>query len=359
MERDNALMELAEEKAKLKRLEEEKKMEVDGLKEETTSQLKAWEKKEKSWEKRMAEESKRNKEEIDSLGMGREQESENWSKQVEGLELEKETKEAFRAKSKNILERMKKEREGWEKEREILKKEKEGEKAEKAKMVEEKKELEEKRVEEEKVWEKASERMQKRITELEEDKKKLEEKAAEWQREGEDAEATRRIAEEKENRERKSCEEEAETKTKEILSKLEDEALNGRELIEDLQSDKRRDCQLLLELRAQLVRPTYAASRSYTNPLRYSGSTPPAMREPTITAPALDSTTLPEIPRVKLPPSPPSAPTPFLPRPTVRLPPLPSSQLNFPPKGQDHRRQMRPRGPKVLGCLNNKSKHIL
>lgn len=74
VERDNALMELAEEKAKLKRLEEEKKMEVDGLKEETTSQLKAWEKKEKSWEKRTAEESKRNKEEIDSLRMGREQE---------------------------------------------------------------------------------------------------------------------------------------------------------------------------------------------------------------------------------------------------------------------------------------------
>ena len=128
MERNNALAELAKEEAKLKKIEEEKKMKVAGHKEETTNRRKAWEEKEKKWKEQRADEEKRKKEDINSLRMGRERESESWRGEVERLELEKKgTKEAFEAKSKNILERMKKERAGWGKEEEMLKKENEGE----------------------------------------------------------------------------------------------------------------------------------------------------------------------------------------------------------------------------------------
>lgn len=144
-ERDNALAELEKEKEKGARLEEEKKREVNGLKEETASQLKAWQEKEKKWEDGMAEDKKRHKEAVDSLNMGREREVESWKREMEGLEQEKKgTKEAYEAKLKTILERMKKEREAWGKEKEAWKEEKEGGIAEKEKMAREKKKLEEK-----------------------------------------------------------------------------------------------------------------------------------------------------------------------------------------------------------------------
>ena len=321
-ERNDALAELAKEKAELKKLEEERKMEVDGLKKETTSQLKAWEEKEKKWKEQRAEEEKRHKEVIDGLGMGRERESESWKRQVEGLELEKkEEKEAYEAKIKNILERVKTERERWGREKRILEEEKEEEKAEKEKLAGEKRDLEEKMVGEKEAWEEASERAQRRIAELE---KALENEAAERQREREAAEATRKIAE---------------AEAQKAIAKLGEEVLNGRKLIEDLQSDKRRDRQLLLELRAQLVRPTHPAPPGHMNPLRFGGSAPP----PVMAAPGPR-----EFPRVNLPsfaPPPPAGQ--LLPRPTVRLPPAgPPPRSQYFPTGPPAPRSPPPNAPK-------------
>lgn len=76
-------------------------MELDELKEENTSQLKAWKGKEQKWEER-ADDKERYEDVIDSLNMDRAQETESWRKQLESLELEKKgTKEAFGAKLKN------------------------------------------------------------------------------------------------------------------------------------------------------------------------------------------------------------------------------------------------------------------
>ena len=60
----------------------------------------------------------RTQEDIDSLNVGRERETESWRKQLEDVEGASErAKEDFEAKLKNILERMKKEMEGWENEK--------------------------------------------------------------------------------------------------------------------------------------------------------------------------------------------------------------------------------------------------
>ena len=119
-ERNNALTELGREQEMVANLGEEKMKEVDGLREEISSQVKAWREKEKRWE----EEKKREAEALDALNMGRERETESWRKQVEALEGEKKgAMEAFGAKQKNILERTKKEREEWAKEKEAWKEE--------------------------------------------------------------------------------------------------------------------------------------------------------------------------------------------------------------------------------------------
>ena len=336
-ERNDALEKLVKKEAELMKLEEQKEMEVDGLKKETKSQLKAWEEKEKKWKEQKAKEEKRNKEAIDSLNMGRERESESWKRQVEGLELEKKgMKEAFEAKQKNILGRMKTEREGWGKEKERLAVENEGEKAEKERLAAEKRGLEEKRVKEKEAWEKAGERAQRRIAELE---RALEDQAAEREREREEADAARKIGEEEKDREQRGSEERAKAEAKKAIIKLEEEVFNGRKLIEDLQSDERRDRQLLLELRAQLVRPTHPAPPDHMNPLRFGGSAPP----PVTTAPAP-----PQFPRVNLPsfPPPPTA-SQLLPRPIVRLPPSgPQSRNQYFPAGPPASRSPPPNAPR-------------
>ena len=55
---------------------------------------------------------------------------------------------------------------------------------------------------------------------------------------------------------------------KSLLSKMQEDLLSGRKLIEDLQTDKPIDRQLLLELRAQLARPTQYAPPTHPSPLR-------------------------------------------------------------------------------------------
>ena len=321
-ERDNALAELDLEKEKGTKLKE-KKTEADGLKEEIVSQLKAWQEKEKKWEDDMANDKKRHKEAVDSLNMGRERELESWKREVEGLEQERKgTKEAFTAKLKNILERMKKEREGWGKEKEAWKEEREGGIAEREKMARERKELEEKRDEERRSTEEAVDRAQKRITQLEEQNKMLRDEEAKRQTRSKEVEAARKVAEEEKVR----FKEEAQKEAKKMVAKLEEEVLNGRKLIEDLQADKRRDCQLLLELRAQLVRQTHAAPPSHINPLRFGGSAQRFVGPPVIAGPSPSPSTNPTsaIPIVNLPSSssfPPRAIPQLSPRPTVRLPP--------------------------------------
>ena len=327
-ERDNALAELENEKKKGKKLEEENKREVDGLKEETESQLKAWQENKKKWEDVMAEDRKRHVEAINILKMDREREEESWKGEVEGLELEKKgIEEAFEAKLKNILERMKKEREAWEKENEGWKEEKEVGIAVKEKMAREKEDLEEKMEKEKKASEEATKRAQMRIVELEEHNKVLkDEMAKRHEAKGKEVEAAVKAAvgEEKE----RSTKEEAQLQqeTNQIVAKLEGEVLNGRKLIGDLQADKRRDRQLLLELRAQLVRQTHAAppTPNYINPLRFGGggiiSAQPFVGQSANLIAAGPSSAFPTTtPR---PPNPPTA----IPTPIVKLPSSSSSQ---------------------------------
>lgn len=204
-------------------------------------------------------------------------------------------------------------------------------------------------------------RAQMRITELEEQNKILKDKAAKRQAKSEKLEAAIKAAKEEKERSK----EEAQKETKKIVAKLEGEVLNGRRLIEDLQADKRRDRQFLLELRAQLVRQTHAATPSPINPLRFGGSAQLFIGPPTIPNPsAFPSTTPPTaIPIVNLP-SPSSYPSRATrlssPGPTVRLPPgpqparaqlpAPTSQPLNAPKGPSgwppHRTHLDFRGPK-------------
>ena len=303
-EHKKALEELEKEKKIVEKMEEERKREVA--------------EKERKWEEERAEDKKRHVEALDSLNMAREREAEAWRRQVEDLEEEKKgKKEAFGAKLKNILERMKKEREGWGKEKEALKKEKEEEVAAREK-------VEEMRGEEKKAWEESNDRAQGRIAFLEEETQRLKEKEAKGQKKAAEAEA------EKEEGEKRSWE--AREMAKNTIAKLEEEVLNGRKLIEDLQGDKRRDRQMLIELRAQLVRPTHAAPPGQINPLRFGGSTPRSMGAPFIVGPSALPPTFPStaprtFPIVDLPsynPAPPTASPPPSGRPNVRLPPRPA-----------------------------------
>lgn len=186
-----------------------------------------------------------------------------------------------------------------------MRKEKEEGKREREEIEAEKKDLEWQKAEEKKLCEKASERAQERIAELEEENKHLKGDALEKKKLLEKQEAASKTAEEKKAQEQNDCEKKREAEAKKVISKLE-EVLNGRKLIGNLQSDQRRDRQLLLELRAQLVRPTYAAPPSHMNPLRFGGSAlQAAYRAPVIPTPsaASTSTSPPARPKVNLPPT--------------------------------------------------------
>ena len=247
-------------------------------------------------------------------------------------------------KLKNILEGTKKGRERWAKEREGWKKDKEDEVKERETIDVERRKLEEKTKEDKESWEETYDRAQRRIVELEDENARLSNEAAEKEKLETKREAARKALEESRAEEQKRLEEDVQAKANRATSKLEEEVLNGRKLIEDLQSDKRRDRQLLLELRAQLVRPTHAVPPCHMNPLRFGGSAQAIYGAPIIaTSPVAPSTnslvspkgTLPTI----LPSDPPQATHTTLPSPDsvnqdvdwppiVRLPPPP------PPRGQ-------------------------
>ena len=216
------------------------------------------------------------------------------------MEIEKQgEKEGMGRKLKNILEGIKKEREIWAKEREEWEKDKEDE--------------------------------------------AIERETIETERE-----AARKVLEETRAEEQRRLEEELQAKVKRAASKLEEEILIGRKLIEDLQSDKRRDRQLLLELRAQLVRPTHAVPPSHMNPLRFGGSAQAIYGAPIIaTSPATPSTNSPASPKGTLPvlpsnppPSPDAVNQGVDWPPIVRLPPPP------PPRGQTIPMSPPPNAPK-------------
>ena len=229
-------------------------------------------------------------------------------------------------------------------------------------MAREKVDLEEKREKEKRSSEEAAKRAQKRIAKLEEHNKMLKDEIAKMQAKSKEAEAAMKAAGEEKERSKEEVQKEA----KKMVAKLEGEVVNGRKLIEDLQADKRRDRQLLLELRAQLLRQTHAAPPSHINPLRFGGSAQLFMGPPTIAAgpSAFPYTTPPiAVPIVNLPsPSsyPPRATQVSSPRPTVCLPcgPQPTrAQLLVPtsppfnaPKGPKGGRHTGPnrdfRGPK-------------
>ena len=137
--------------------------------------------------------------------------------------------------------------------------------------------MEEQIKEEKKSWEEASDRARGRIVQLEDENKILTNEAVEKEKLNKERESARNASDEAIVEDQKLRKEELQTEVRKETSKLEEEVLNGRKLIEDLQGDKRRDGQLLLELRALLARQTHATPPTYTNPLRFGRSAQTAM----------------------------------------------------------------------------------
>ncbi len=291
-------------------LEKEKKEAVDELHERASSQTKIWTEKERNWEHERAKEKQRHNEVINSLKMNQERDTESWRIQVEDLKkVQKGEKQALSAQLKKFVEKMEEEREGWRREKE---------------------KFEEKRIEEENSWANANECAQRRIADLEAENRSLKYSETRRQKQTAEAEAAMKAVEAEKEQGQKRAEDEA----KESIAKLKKEVLNGQTLIDDLLADKRKDRQLLLELRAQLVRPTHFAPPHHMNPSRFGGTAFSLFRERPIipgnsaSSPTTGNPTLP----IGNPisgfnphtatslPSPPTSS-----RPTVRLPPQPSS----------------------------------
>ncbi len=353
-ERDDLLVEVARGKRNLVKVQKEMEDEVEGLKKEIRKQERAWEEEKKAWMEKKAGDDKKNQEEKDSLKMERARERDSWKTQVDRLEMEKKReKEEMGMKLKDVSEGMMKARERWAEEREEWMKGIEEEAKKKEKIEAEKKEEEQKTKEEKFSWEKANDRARRRIVELENENTKLRNEALEQKKLDIEREATRKTSEEARAEEQKRREDDVRAEAKNATSKLEKEVLNGRKLIEGLQSDKRRDRQLLLELRAQLVRPTHAVPPNHINPLRFGGSAQAAYGAPTgaissnflsTNPPASPKGTLTTIlpsnpPQVSLPAIPSATAVnqdvdlplaPLLPRPIVRLPPPPPPRRIIP-----------------------------
>ena len=302
-EREDLLVEIAKGERSLGELQKEKEDEVEVLKKEATKQARVLEEKEKEWVEKKAGEDKRNQEDKHSLKIGRERERDSWKKRVERLRTEKEREmEGIGMKLKDVAEEMENERERWAKEREGWQKKKEDEAMAKEAIEAGRKKSEEESNRERKSWKEANDCAKRRIVELEDENIRLTNEAAEKGKLNDEREAERKAFEEARAEKLRLREEEVQAEAKKATSKLEKEVLNGRKLIEDLQSDKRRDRQLLLELRAQLVRPTHAVPPSHINHLRFGGSAQAAYGWPIVaTSPTAPSTSSPASPRGALP----------------------------------------------------------
>lgn len=264
-ERDNAFEDRERGRDDFKRLGKEKDDEADKMKEEIRRHIKAWEKKQNDWEQMRKREERRHKEDKDGLKMGRERERESWKAQVERMKIERmEEKEEMEMKIKKIMRDKEREKEGWEKQREREQEKLEVEREAKMKI------LEAQIIGEKYTWETKNHLAQARITKMEEENAKWRKKAMENERAEEEQEAARIMSNGERELEKKYWEEHL-AEARKRVSKLEGDLLSGRKLIEDLQTDKRIDRQLLLELRAQLVRPTHKAPPTHLSPLRFGG----------------------------------------------------------------------------------------
>lgn len=252
-ERDDAVKECARGREDLERFEREKKEETESLKQEMTRQMKASEVKERVWEEKKAEEKKRYGEDKESMKMGWERERENRKRQMERLKIEKwEEQEKLQLKIKKILKEKEEEKKGWESEKEReLRKEEKLEMGDKGRW----KSLEAQRLAKNDALEMIKILAQQRIAELEEENSKLRNAAVDMKKAEGERKAEREISEGERRLEKKRWAEQM-AEAKSLVSKMQEDLLSGRKLIEDLQTDKRIDRQLLLELRAQLARPT-------------------------------------------------------------------------------------------------------
>lgn len=308
-ERDNLLAELAKGERALNELQEENEDELKVLKKEMTRQARAWEEKEREWTEKKEGDERRHQEEKDSLRMGRERESDSWRREVENLEAEKQReKEDMGRRLKIVSEGMKKERERWAKETEGWKKEKEDDDKERQAVEAEKRMTEGKANEEKKSWEKANDRAQRRIVELEDENTRLANEAADKEKLENDRQAAINASEEVSAEQQRLWEEALQLGVAKATLKLEEEVLNGRKLIKDLQTDKRRDRQLLLELRAQLVRPTHAVTPIHINPLRFGYGPPIVATSPAAPFAYFPARPIGALPTILPPPPPRSTP---------------------------------------------------
>lgn len=265
-ERDDAFDDLALGRENFKRLGNEKEKECEKMKEETRRQIKAWEKKEKNWEQMKAREERRHEAEKDGLKMGRERERESWKGRVQRLKMEKaEEKEEMQIKVKEILKKKELGKDVWEKERGGQQEKLEVEREEQMKA------LEAQRFEEKDSWETWKHLAQERTMKLEEENAKWRKEAIESDRAKEEQEAARITSKGEQELERRYWEEQI-IDARKLASKLMGDLLSGRKLIEDLQTDKRMDRQLLVELRAQLVRRTHKPAPTHLSPLRFGGT---------------------------------------------------------------------------------------
>lgn len=276
-ERDDAFEDLARGREDFKQLGRKKEEEAERMQEEMRRQSKTWEKKEKDWEQMREREERKHKEDKDGCKMGREREKESWKGQVQRLKKEKaEEKERMQIKIKEILkEKKEQEKEEREKERERQQGKKlEVEREEKMQALR----IEAQKLEEKDPWETWTNlAREQRIVRLEEENAKWRrkdgienERAKEEQQEAAARIISRRSGEEQEV-EKKYWEEQI-MEARKLASKLEGDVLSGRKLIEDLQTDKRIDRQLLIELRAQLMRPTHMAPPTHLSPLHFGGT---------------------------------------------------------------------------------------
>lgn len=297
-ERDDAFEDLAKGREDFKRLGKEKEKEGEKMKEETRRQIKAWEKKEKDWEQMKEREERRHEEEKDGLKMGRERERESWKGQVQRLKMEKaEEKEGMQIKVEEILKKKEREKDVWEKEREGQQEKLEVEREEQMKA------LEAQRFEEKNSWETWKYLAQERIMKLEEENAKWRKEAIENDRAKEEKEEARIPSKGERELERKYWEEQI-IEARKLGSKLEGDLLSGRKLIEDLQTDKRIDRQLLVELRAQLMLRTHKAPPTHLSPLRFGGTAyAMVLGAPNVPAASATPTSSPQIQKVPLPSS--------------------------------------------------------
>ena len=263
-ERDDALKERVRDREDFERLEKQKKEEAERLEQEGNRQTNVWEERERRWEEKRTKERKTNEKDKERLKMSREKERAGWKGQVERLKTANgEEKEKAKLKIEKILKEKEQEKEGWEKA-----KEEELKKQEKLEMERERemKSLEAQQLARSDVREIKNILAQQRIAKLEEENAELKNAAMEREKVEGERKAARAISDGERGLEKKRWEQET-AQAKKLLSKMEGDLLSGRKLIEDLQTDKRIDRQLLLELRAQLARPTHHALPTHPSPL--------------------------------------------------------------------------------------------